>query len=249
MPVKLKNTTVSFGRLSDRIKAVLKHAIIDGELHVGDKLPTEEQLAGDLNVSKVTVREALREMETEGLIEKRRGTRGGSFVLEPSCAKISELVINYIQFGGLKPQHISEFRLLLEPSMVALAAERRTDEDLAAIRNCIAAFEQSLDEGTIDHARGIEFHQLIADACHNPLISEVMAAMMKVFAEIIRTVPMSLEDGRVDLDFCKRFYECLLHRRGQGATELMIAHFDVLNDIIKSSRSNEEGAWKNLKNR
>ena len=117
---------MSFGRLSDRIKAVLKQAIIDGGLNAGDKLPTEEQLAGDLNVSKVTVREALREMETEGLIEKRRGIHGGSFVAEPSCAKISELVINYIQFGGLTPKQLTEFRVLLEPSMVALASERRT---------------------------------------------------------------------------------------------------------------------------
>lgn len=249
MPVKFKNTVVSFGRLSDRIKAVLKQAIIDGGLNAGDKLPTEEQLAGDLNVSKVTVREALREMETEGLIEKRRGIHGGSFVAEPSCAKISELVINYIQFGGLTPKQLTEFRVLLEPSMVALASERRTDEDLSVLRNCIAAFEKSLAEGIIDHALGLKFHQHIADACHNPLISAVMAAIMKVFEEIIPTVPMSLEDGRVDLDFCKRFYECILQRRGQEASKLMIAHFDTLNDIIQNSRRSKAGTWQHSQNK
>lgn len=249
MSVKFKNTIVSFGRLSDRIKAVLKQSIISGELNAGDKLPTEEQLAEDLNVSKVTVREALREMETEGLIEKRRGIHGGSFVAEPSCDKISELVINYIQFGSLTPKQLTEFRLLLEPSMVALACEHRTDEDLSDLRNCIAAFEQSLAEGTIDHALGLKFHQQIADACHNPLISAVMAAIIKVFEEIIPTVPMTLEDGKVDLDFCKRFYECILQRRGQEASKLMIAHFDTLNDIIQKSRLNKAGKRQDPQNR
>ena len=239
MPVKLKNNSVSAGRLSDRIKTVLKQAIIDGELDAGDKLPTEEQLAEELNVSKVTVREALREMETEGLIEKRRGLHGGSFVAPPNYSKISELVVNYIQFGGLTPKHLTEFRMLLEPSMVALAAERRDDKDLTAIHRCVAAYEKSLAEGKIDHAAGLKFHRLIADACHNPFISAVMAAIVNVFEEIIPTVPMSLADGRIDLDFCMRFYESLLQRDGPKASSLMTAHFDVLKEIIKRSEGSK----------
>ena len=242
MPVKLNNSILSSGRLSDRIKAILKQAIADGELKPGDKLPTEEKIAGELNVSKVTVREALREMEVEGLIEKRRGMHGGSYVTEPSCEKISDLVINYIQFGAVTPGQVAEFRLLLEPSLVALAAERRTEEDLAAIRECIAAFEKSLETGNLDHALGIEFHRLIADACHNPLASAVMAALVDVFKEIIATVPMSLEDGRIDLDFCKKFYECLLHKDKETARKLMIDHFDTLLDIIKRPKTGSSRA-------
>jgi DNA-binding FadR family transcriptional regulator len=233
MPVKLKNIMMPFSRLSDRIKAVLKLAIIEGELKPGDKLPTEKQIAAELNVSKVTVREALRDMENEGLIEKRRGIHGGSFVAEPSCAKISELIINYIQFGSLTPEHLTEFRKLFEPSMVALAAKRCSEEDLAAIRTCIDVFEKSLASGEVDPARGTEFHRLIADACHNPLISAVMAAVVDVFEDIIATVPLSLEDARVDLGFCKRFYDCLVERNQEEASSLMKAHFDVLSDIIK----------------
>ncbi len=240
MPVKLNNSILSLGRLSDRIKAVLKQSIVDGELKPGDKLPTEEKIAGELNVSKVTVREALREMETEGLIEKRRGIYGGSFVIKPSCEKISNLVINFIQFGSITPEQVAEFRLLLEPSLVALAAERRTEEDLAAIRNCIAAFEESLKSGNRDHAMGIEFHRLIADACHNPLVSAVMAALVNVFKEIIATVPLSLKDGRIDLNFCKQFYECLLHSDKETARKLMIDHFDTLMQIIKRPKTKSD---------
>lgn len=232
MSVKLKHASMPLSRLSDRVIAVLKQAIIEGELKPGDKLPTEEKIAGELHVSKVTVREALREMETEGLIQKRRGIHGGSYITEPNCEKISEIVSNCIQFGGITPQQVSEFRRLLEPSIIALATERRTKEDLALIRNCITKFEKSLADGKVDHVLAIEFHRLIADACHNPLVSAVMSGMVKIFEDIIATVPMSVEDGLIDLDFCKRFYDCLLHRRKEKSRTLMIAHFDTLVSII-----------------
>jgi len=235
MPVKLKISASCAGRLSDRIKTVLKEAIFAGDLKPGEKLPTEERIASALKVSKVTVREALREMEAEGMIEKRRGTRGGSFVAEPNCAKISDLVGNYLRIGGVTPEQVTEFRLMLEPSMVALAAERRTKTDMAAIRACITAFERSLAGGTVDRVLGIEFHRLIAEACHNPLISAVMAAISTVFEDIIAAVPMSVEDGRIDLDFCKRFCDCLEQRRPQEAFRLMQDHFEVLNAIIQRS--------------
>jgi len=75
-------------RLSDQIRDELKRMILHGDLKRGVKLPTEEQLAAQLKVSKVSVREALRNLETEGLIEKRRGVHGGSFVAHPGSEKM-----------------------------------------------------------------------------------------------------------------------------------------------------------------
>ena len=159
-------------------------------------------------------------------------------MVEPSCAKISDLVINYIQLGSVTPEQVAEFRQMLEPSVVALAAERRNEADLEAIRTCIDVFRESLAGGKVDPARGVEFHRLIADACHNPLISAVTAAVVDVFEDIIATVPMSLDDARIDLEFCMRFYDCLVERDQEGAARLMKAHFDVLSDIIKRPHRN-----------
>ncbi len=84
-------------RVSDQITNVLKQAILDGKLMPGDKLPPEEKIAMQFKVSKVTMREALREMETEGLIEKQRGVFGGSYVAEPTLAKgLSQYIISSI---------------------------------------------------------------------------------------------------------------------------------------------------------
>lgn len=219
-------------RLSDRVNRLLRVAIFEGELKPGDKLPTEERIAGDLKVSKVTVREALRQMEAEGLIEKRRGVRGGSYVAEPSHSKISQMILTYIRWEAITPEHLAQFRMLLEPLLAALAARNRTEEDLAAIRENIDSYQAQIKAGEVDKSLGLEFHRLLAEACHNPMISAVMDAVAEVFVDIIARIPMTPEDHRIDLDYCLRLYDCLVHQRAEEAKELMVDHFRVLEEII-----------------
>ena len=237
MPFEFKAHQEHPSRLSDWVKDLLKQAVWQGDLKPGERLPAEGEIARELKVSKVTVREALREMESEGLVEKRRGMYGGSFVAEPSLSKMLDQVTNYYHTGGITLRELVEFRRILEPALVAMAAARRTEEDLRRIRENMAAFEQSLDAGEIDHALAIEFHRLIADACHNPLVSAVMAALAGVFTEILDQVPMRIEDGRIDLDYCKMFYDCLVHGRKEKARKLMQEHFDTLETIVREGRA------------
>ncbi len=236
MPFELKITERHPSRLSDWVKDILKKAVLEGDLKPRDRLPSEEEIARQLKVSKVTVREALREMESEGLIDKRRGMYGGSFVAEPSLAKFCDQVSNYYHTGGITPDQLVEFRRILEPSLVAMAAERRTNEDLEKIRKNIEAFERSLNAGEMDRSLGIEFHRLIADACHNPLVSAVMAALTGVFEEILSRIPMRIDDGLIDLDYCRKFYDCVLHGRKEKARRLMQEHFDMLESIIHNDQ-------------
>ncbi len=227
-------------RLSDQINRILRLAIFKGELKPGDKLPTEERIAKDLKVSKVTVREALRQMESEGLIEKRRGLRGGSFVAEPNHSKISEIILTYIRWAAITPQQLAEFRMLLEPLLAAQAARNRTEEDLAAIRKHMENYTRHLDEGRAEKDVGLRYHRLVAEACHNPMINAVMDAVLEVFVEIFARIPMSVEDSRIDLDFCRRIYRCLEEREADRARELMVDHFRVLMEILDRHRSQED---------
>jgi DNA-binding FadR family transcriptional regulator len=239
MPNPFKNIVLRQERLSDQVKHHLKQAILDGNFKPGDRLPPEDQIAENFQVSKVTAREALREMETEGLIEKRRGIHGGSFVSQPGSEKMEQVVINYYRFGGLTPEELVEFRQILEPALVALAAERRTKDDLKAIKANIEEVEADISRGRQNQPKAIEFHRLIADACHNRLISAVMEALVQVFLEILSEIPMTLEDARGDQEYNKKFYEYLIHGRKDEARKLMITHFNTLNAIIE--RCKKEG--------
>jgi len=233
MPEPFQNIVLRQERLSDQVKHHLEQAILDGKFKPGDKLPPENQIAEIFKVSKVTAREALREMETEGLIEKRRGTHGGSFVAQPGAEKIGQVFNNFYRFGALTPEELVEFRQILEPALVALAVERRTEDDLKAIKTNIEEVEASIRQGRQNQPKAIEFHRLIADACHNRLISAVMEAMVQVFLEILSQIPFTLEDARGDLEYNKKFYEYLLHGKKEKARKLMETHFNTLTEIVE----------------
>jgi GntR family transcriptional repressor for pyruvate dehydrogenase complex len=226
-------------RISDQIRDELKRMILHGELKRGVKLPTEEHLAGQLKVSKVTLREALRNLETDGLIEKRRGTRGGSFVACPGTEKMGEWVINYFRIGMITPEELVDFRQTLEPALVALAAERRTDKDLRAIKAVIDEIEKGIRRGEASTPKAVEFHRLIGEACHNRLISMVMEALVKVFEEILAKIPLTLEDAKYDLKHCKKIYGYLVQGRKKKAQDLMVDHFKTLAKIIARDKKGD----------
>jgi GntR family transcriptional regulator, transcriptional repressor for pyruvate dehydrogenase complex len=142
----LQDAVIRKERVSDQIKSILKQAILNGQFKPGDKFPPEVEIARKYQVSKASAREALREMESEGLIQKKRGVFGGSFVAAPGPEKMVDVVINSYLFGSITAFDLAELRRVLEPGLAGLAAERRTDEDLAAMADCISRVAQSIDK-------------------------------------------------------------------------------------------------------
>lgn len=223
-------------KLSDQISSMLKKSILNGDYSSGDRLPSESELSERFSVSKVTVREALHKMEAEGLIEKRQGIFGGSFVSKPGVQKIEQVLSNYHLFAGLPPEELVEFRTILETELIAIAVERRTKEDLAEMKKNIIEVEENINKGTPDQAKGLHFHYLIAQACHNRWISALMGAMIKIFLDVLSKVPMTLEDTRGDLEYNKQFYDFMLNRQKDEARQLMVRHFETLSEIIEKSK-------------
>jgi len=87
---------------------------------------------------------------------------------------------------------------------------------------------------TRDHDARVEWR--IADACHNPWVSTVRAALAPVFSEILSQTPLRPYDARIDLDTCKEFYEDLVLGRGEEACGPLQGHFDTLEDIAREDR-------------
>ncbi len=222
-------------RKSDQIKEMIKQEILDGTYKAGDKLPPEAEIARQLGVSKVSAREALRGLETEGLIEKRRGIFGGSFVSEPGPERLMTVVANAFQFGELSVNSLKEFRQILEPGLAELAAERRTDEDLRTMEEYLQAIRVSIDRGEPDQTRAVGFHCLIANATHNDFISALMKAVMRVFQQVLDREP-DLKTAEKDIRYNELFYEHIKNRDGVKARQLMKEHFDTLEKIIEQRR-------------
>ena len=166
------------------VLAQLRRSIHLGHFGAGDKLPPERELAKLLGVSRTTVREAVRVLEGEGLVEIRRGSAGGISVKPQSMGR-TELRRRMREF-----EEIIEFRLALEPMAARLAAERRTKADIVALDKAfewLAAIAETGAEGAVSdwvRADG-EYHLLIARMARNArLLNAIEEARAGMFLPI-----------------------------------------------------------------
>jgi GntR family transcriptional repressor for pyruvate dehydrogenase complex len=224
-------------KLSDQVKDALKKAIEDSTFKVGDMLPTVEKIAAYFKVSKVTVREALRSLEGEDLIQMKRGASGGISVTRPGVDRVRDSVIHAWSFGGLSPAELTEFRQFLEPGVAELAALRRTDEDLKTIQANLDYCEKIVSEGKIELGKHLEFHRLLANACHNKLISSFMEAVTKVHEDLFGELKLTSEVGVKDLAYNKKIFDCLVNRDKDHIRKLMVDHFDIFKELYDSNQS------------
>ncbi|MCF8087611.1 MAG: FCD domain-containing protein, partial [Desulfotignum sp.] len=134
---------------------------------------------------------------------------------------------------------LAELRRILEPGLAALAADRRTGDDLAAMAGCIDRVAQSIDAGSPDQTRAISFHTLIADACHNPFISALMASLVHVFQQVLAKTP-DMETAKQDLAYIRLFYECIRDRDKARAASVMADHFDTLDEMIQKEAQHKQ---------
>jgi GntR family transcriptional regulator, transcriptional repressor for pyruvate dehydrogenase complex len=231
-------TDISRNRVSDQIKDVLKQAILKGEFKPGDKLPREDQIAASFKVSKVSVREALRDLESEGIIEKRRGAFGGNFVAQPGISKMNDLMTNYYQFGTVTPEEVLDFGQMLEPTLVAAAVNRRTGEDLKKMLANINEREACAAAGKVSGRLVLEFHGIIADSCQNQLCSVVWHALMGVSVNLLKNV-LTPEDFKTHLIYSKELYECMLAQDESAAQSSMLRTFEKFIEIHQRAKNKE----------
>jgi GntR family transcriptional repressor for pyruvate dehydrogenase complex len=152
--------------LGDRIRA--------GQLQVGDKLPTEAAIMGEFEVSRTVVREAISKLQAAGLVETRHGI--GTFVLGPGDGPSFKITPE--QFSTLQDViAVLELRIGLETEAAGLAAQRRSEADLVALRKALDAVIAAVEAGQDSVAADFQFHLEIARATQNSHFAELMATL------------------------------------------------------------------------
>lgn len=147
----------------------IRSMILGGELKPGDKLPSERALMDRMQRSRPTIREALHMLENAGLIRIVPG--GGAVVSEPSVAAVQQPLEGLMALQSVSDVELVEYRSFIEETVAAWAAQRRTEDDLAALRACIAEAETLVDDFDAFLKLDVEFRVLIAKASHNRLAS------------------------------------------------------------------------------
>ncbi len=241
---KLDGIQFKASKLSDQVRDALKKAIEDSTFKVGDMLPTVEEIAAYFKVSKVTVREALRSLQEEDLIQIKRGASGGICVTTPGINRVRDSLLHAWSFGGLSPEELTEFRQFVEPGVAELAALRRTAEDIKALQANLDYCEKIVSEGKIELAKHLEFHRLLADACHNKLISSFIEAITKVHEDLFKKLVLTVEVGSKDLEYNKKIFDCLVKRDRDRIRGLMVDHFEILKELFDSKNNQTEAGSK-----
>ncbi len=152
----------------------LGERIRDGRLKVGDKMPTEAAIMAEFDVSRTVVREALSKLQASGLVDTRHGI--GTFVL--SLGDDAGFKISREQYGTLQDVvAVLELRIGLETEAAALAAQRRTEANLDAMRKALDALSYALEHGSDAVAADFLFHQEVARATQNDHFADLMTTL------------------------------------------------------------------------
>ncbi|MBT2476984.1 FadR/GntR family transcriptional regulator [Streptomyces sp. ISL-94] len=195
--------------LVDQVIAQLRNQITSGEWPVGARIPTEPELVELLGVARNTVREAVRALAHNGLLDIRQGS--GTYVIATS-----ELAgVMHRRFAGAEPRHIAELRSTLESSAARLAAERRTERDLVQLDALLARREEAWASGDAELfvAADVSLHMAVVTASHNDVLIELYADLGDLVADWLRTDVGPELDPAAHLDHA-RLIEAI--RRGDG---------------------------------
>jgi GntR family transcriptional repressor for pyruvate dehydrogenase complex len=181
-------------RLSDRLAALIEAQIDGGTLATGDRLPTEQQLATAHGVSRTVVREAVHQLKSQGLVRSRQGS--GVFVTEPPAHRALAFDPKLLESMDAVVQMV-ELRRVIEGEMAALAAQRATRAQQAALKRSLLAIDAATEHGELGVDEDLAFHRTIGEATGNPQFVRLLA-ILEAYLRDAMTVTKGYESRRAD---------------------------------------------------
>ena len=210
-------------KLTEIVADMLRRQIITGELAQGAYLPPEAELMVQLGVSRPTLREALRVLESEKLIRPRRGSRSGAQVQAPSVELSSRYMGLVLQYERVTLEDVHRARCTVEPALAGILAARRDPDALAQLRQLLEQEEACLDDHVAYAHASVRFHERIADL-----------AGVQTLAMCVRQFNWVLE----------RFFAGEQQPPARNALSHR-AHAHFLELLASASPSEVEGYWRN----
>src|SRR5271167_922567 len=173
----IRLSPIEVPKASEVLAGELRERILTGELAEGDPLPAERELVKQAQMSRATVREALRILEVQNLVRVKTGRAGGAFVQRPTTKSMANSVSMLIRGQKIKLADLMETREALEPFCAELAARNRTEEDLAELDRANEAIADPEADLPAFLQANLDWHVGVAVASHNELLIGFMTAL------------------------------------------------------------------------
>ncbi len=227
-------SAVTVVRPYEQIVHQIQVAIRDNELSEGDRLPTERELAETFGVSRSVVREAIKVLSAQGLVEARQGS--GLYVRNRPVESVTRAIVLSVAPEGDAVDQLFEFRRLLETDAARLAAERATPEQIDELADLIARYQIEPESppnwdrfAEVDEA----VHRLISVAARNPYLEVMVASVRGMMQDVVGLIadhPGSIEEAM-------RHHGCIVEaiarRDGDRAAEEMERHVAYTASVVQ----------------
>ena len=215
--------------------------IVQQRLKVGDRLPAEAAMLAQFGVGRASLREALRILETNGIIRIKPGPQGGPVVTQPTAADYGQTTTLYLHRAGAVFGELVEARCVIEPMMARMAAERLTEDRAERIREAQAAGWAVLEGSAREwSAASEEFHSSVAGATGNKVLDLFAGCLVAIERHRVAPLFTDLDDRRKTLRVHDRIAEAVLARDGAKSEDLTRRH---LLALVKVWQTKFEREW------
>jgi len=211
--------------LSAQIATAIRDAIVSGDLIVDARLPSEAELAEQFDVSRPTVREALKRLAAQSLIRTQRGATGGAFVrrlsYEEAYAQHITTSTLLLSMNAVSFDTACEARFALERACAPLAAKRRSADHLATMR---AEITRQGQPGLTDEAfcaSDVAFHRALVDGAQNPVMSYQLAGAVEAMQPLMNMITFTARSREAILDLHSRLADAMEAQDGGAVTRCL----------------------------
>jgi GntR family transcriptional repressor for pyruvate dehydrogenase complex len=228
-PVKSDFEVVRRNKVYEEVAKQIERLILE-KLQPGDKLPSERELAELLQVSRSSIRDAIRSLELTGLVEPRQGA--GTIVRELSAESLVNPFANALKRRQELVSELLDFRKMLEPPLAARAATHASSDEISEMEEILQRQEAKLSHDEASIAEDAEFHYSIALASGNSVVLKVLDILMDLLRD---TRERSLQvKGRPQKSLAghRRILAAIKRHDAEAAKDAMRRHIEDVEEIV-----------------
>ena len=216
--------------VSDAVMDEIKRLIRSGEWPADSKIPSENELAAMMGVSRVSIRSALQKLSSVGLIESRQGE--GTFVSKLDGGQVMKMLLPVAVLTYDNQKYMVEFRRVIESEQAYLAALRITQEELDELKKNYRRMQKVDPLSQACSELDVEFHMLVAKASRNPMFIQTSNILRDTILDNILYVRKYTKENQAFI-YHRRIIEALEERDALAAKEAMFEHLEHLWELIQ----------------
>ncbi len=211
-------------KLTTQIVSQVRRAILGGKLKPGHRLPSEKEMLLQFGVSKHTLREALRALESMGFVEIRQGAGGGPVVSEIDMDNTRDMIASFLYFKKVSVRDLCEVRKVFEPYLAQIATERFSPGDLEKLKVSHEAYRKSLARNKPDIGEEVDFHTQLARASGNPVLVLILDFVNSLLTDIKGHLKPGPEFSEQVVAAHQKVLDAIASGDGRAAAEAMFLH-------------------------